>query len=111
AIVGGSKISTKLTLLKSLVHQVDYLILGGGIANNFIAAKGFPIGTSLYEPDLIPETQAILKQASEKIIFPKDVITSKIFEKEASGTEKLLPAVEADDKILDVGKQTIHAFS
>ncbi len=111
AIVGGSKISTKLALLNSLIHQVDYLILGGGIANNFIAAKGFSIGTSLYEPDLMPETQALLKEAADKIIFPKDVITSKIFKKEALGTEKSLTAVEPDDNILDVGPQTIHEIN
>lgn len=111
AIVGGSKISTKLTLLKSLIRQVDALILGGGIANNFIAAKGLPIGTSLYEPDLIPETQEILKEAGEKVIFPQDVITAKTFDSTALGTEKCLIDVEKDDKILDIGTHTIQEIT
>lgn len=111
AIVGGSKISTKLTLLKSLVKQVDTLILGGGIANNFIAAKGYPIGTSLYEPDLISQTQEILSQAADKILFPSDVITAKTFAPEGPGAEKRLTDVEKDDKILDIGTQTIQEIS
>ena len=80
AIVGGSKVSTKLTVLESLSNVVDQLIVGGGIANTFIAAAGHSVGKSLYEPDLIPEAKRLMQQAQQRnaeIPLPTDVVTAK----------------------------------
>jgi phosphoglycerate kinase len=114
AIVGGSKVSTKLTVLKSLSEKVDQLIVGGGIANTFIAAAGFPVGKSLYEADLIEEAQRLIaaaKKAGSDIPIPVDVICAKEFSDTAIATIKNVQDVEADDLILDIGPVTAKQYA
>ncbi len=114
AIVGGSKVSTKLTVLKSLSEKVDQLIVGGGIANTFIAASGFPVGKSLYEPDLIAEAQRLIaaaKQAGADIPIPVDVVCAKEFSETAIAAIKKVGDVEADDLILDIGPDTAKQYA
>lgn len=114
AIVGGSKVSTKLTVLKNLATKVDKLIVGGGIANTFIAAAGHSVGKSLYEADLIPAALEILAEAKQRgteIPIPKDVVCAKEFSEDAVATTKLISEVEADDLILDVGPQTAAEYA
>ncbi len=109
AIVGGSKVSTKLTVLDSLSSQVDQLIVGGGIANTFIAAAGFTVGKSLYEPDLVDEAKRLMAAAEAKgasIPVPVDVVCAKEFSETAVATVKKVGDVEADDLILDIGPET-----
>lgn len=109
AIVGGSKVSTKLTVLDSLSHIVDQLIVGGGIANTFIAATGHPVGKSLYEADLIPEAQRLIEQAQSKggdIPVPVDVVTGKEFAESAAAETKSVNDVAEDDMIFDIGPQS-----
>ncbi len=114
AIVGGSKVSTKLTVLKSLSEKVDQLIVGGGIANTFIAAAGFPVGKSLYEPDLIEEAQRLIaaaKQAGSDIPIPVDVVCAKEFSETAVATIRKVADVEEDDLILDIGPDTAKQYA
>lgn len=114
AIVGGSKVSTKLTVLKSLSEKVDQLIVGGGIANTFIAAAGFPVGKSLYEADLIEEAQRLIaaaKKAGSDIPIPVDVVCAKEFSDTAIATIKKVQDVEADDLILDIGPVTAKQYA
>ena len=114
AIVGGSKVSTKLTVLKSLSEKVDQLIVGGGIANTFIAAAGFPVGKSLYEADLIEEAQRLIaaaKKAGSDIPIPVDVVCAKEFSDTAIATIKNVQDVEADDLILDIGPVTAKQYA
>ena len=114
AIVGGSKVSTKLTVLKSLSEKVDQLIVGGGIANTFIAAMGFPVGKSLYEPDLIDEAKRLIaaaKSAGSDIPIPTDVVCAKEFSENAVATVKQVADVEADDLILDIGPDTAKQYA
>ncbi len=114
AIVGGSKVSTKLTVLKSLSEKVDQLIVGGGIANTFIAAAGFPVGKSLYEPDLIEEAQRLIaaaKQAGSDIPIPVDVVCAKEFSETAVATIKKVADVEEDYLILDIGPDTAKQYA
>jgi len=103
AIVGGSKVSTKLTVLETLADKVDQLVVGGGIANTFLAAAGLAVGKSLCEKDLIPAAQALLQKTD--IPLPVDVITGKEFSESAQATLKLATEVEADDMIFDIGPQ------
>jgi phosphoglycerate kinase len=114
AIVGGSKVSTKLTVLESLSEKVDQLIVGGGIANTFIAAAGFPVGKSLYEADLIPEAQRLIaaaKKAGSDIPIPVDVVCAKEFSDTAIATIKKVADVEDDDLILDIGPDTAKLYA
>jgi phosphoglycerate kinase len=114
AIVGGSKVSTKLTVLKSLSTKVDQLIVGGGIANTFIAAAGHNIGQSLYEADLVKQAGILIQQAKEQgreIPIPTDVVTAKEFSDTATATIKPVDAVEDDDMILDIGPETAEKFA
>ncbi|MGZ8152631.1 MAG: phosphoglycerate kinase [Methylovulum sp.] len=114
AIVGGSKVSTKLTVLKSLSEKVDQLIVGGGIANTFIAAAGYPVGKSLYEPDLLEEAKRLIaaaKEAGSEIPIPVDVVCAKEFSETAVATVKKVNAVEADDLILDIGPDTAKQYA
>ena len=114
AIVGGSKVSTKLTVLESLSEKVDQLIVGGGIANTFIAAAGFPVGKSLYEADLIPEAQRLIaaaKKAGSDIPIPVDVVCAKEFSDTAVATIKNVADVEDDDLILDIGPVTAKLYA
>ena len=101
AIVGGSKVSTKLTVLESLSDKVDQLIVGGGIANTFLAAAGFPVGKSLYEEDLIPQAKALMEKVN--IPLPEDVVVATEFSADAEATVKDAKDVAADDMILDIG--------
>ena len=109
AIVGGSKVSTKLTVLESLSGIVDQLIVGGGIANTFIAANGNAVGKSLYEADLIPEAQRLMAQAKSRggnIPVPTDVVVGQAFSETAPATLKAVSAVADDDMIFDIGPDT-----
>jgi phosphoglycerate kinase len=106
AIVGGSKVSTKLTVLETLSDQVDQLIVGGGIANTFLAAAGFAVGKSLYEPNLVANAKALMEKTA--IPLPTDVVTAKEFSQTALATTKSAADVTADDMIMDVGPETAH---
>ncbi|RDK84963.1 UNVERIFIED_ORG: phosphoglycerate kinase [Idiomarina abyssalis] len=109
AIVGGSKVSTKLTVLESLSGVVDQLIVGGGIANTFVAAAGHNVGKSLYEADLTDEANRLMAQAKGKggdIPLPVDVVTGKEFSAEAKAETKAVNAVADDDMIFDIGPDT-----
>ncbi|KRH99067.1 phosphoglycerate kinase [Curvibacter sp. PAE-UM] len=109
AIVAGSKVSTKLTILKSLADKVDQLIVGGGIANTFMLAAGLKIGKSLAEPDLLAEARAVIeamKARGAEVPIPVDVVTAKEFKADAKATIKKATEVEADDLILDIGPET-----
>lgn len=104
AIVGGSKVSTKLEVLNSLSDKVDQLIVGGGIANTFLAAAGKPVGKSLCEHDLIPVAQELMKRVN--IPLPVDVVVATEFAETAEATVKLVDDVAEDDMILDIGPQS-----
>ncbi|RPE67611.1 phosphoglycerate kinase [Tibeticola sediminis] len=109
AIVAGSKVSTKLTILKSLSEKVDQLIVGGGIANTFMLAAGLPIGKSLAEPDLVPEARAVIDAMAARgaeVPIPTDVVVAQEFKADAKATVKKAREVEADDMILDIGPET-----
>ncbi len=114
AIVGGSKVSTKLTVLESLSKIVDQLIPGGGIANTFIAAMGHNVGKSLYEEDLIDEAKRLMEAAKAKggeIPVPTDVVVGKAFSETAEATVKKVDEVADDDMIFDIGPETAARFS
>ena len=109
AIVAGSKVSTKLTILKSLANNVDQLIVGGGIANTFMLAAGLNIGKSLAEPDLLDQAKAvieIMKARGAEVPIPTDVVTAKTFAADAVATVKKATEVADDDLILDIGPET-----
>ena len=109
AIVAGSKVSTKLTILQSLASKVDQLIVGGGIANTFMLAAGLPIGKSLEEPDLVGDAKAVMeamKARGAEVPIPTDVVTAKEFNADAQAEVKAAADVAADDMILDIGPQT-----
>ena len=109
AIVAGSKVSSKLTILKALAHNVDQLIVGGGIANTFMLAAGLNIGKSLAEADLLPEARAVMdamKARGAEVPIPTDVVTAKTFAADAPATVKAATDVADDDLILDIGPQT-----
>ena len=109
AIVAGSKVSTKLTILQSLAAKVDGLIVGGGIANTFLLAAGLPIGKSLAEPDLVDQAKAVIeamKARGAAVAIPTDVVTAKSFAADAPATVKAAADVAPDDLILDIGPQT-----
>ncbi len=110
AIVAGSKVSTKLTILKSLAARVDRLIVGGGIANTFILAVGGRIGKSLAEAELAGEAKAILDAFPGKVPIPIDAVVAKEFSANAVPTLKAIADVAADDMILDIGPQTVLAL-
>ncbi|MDO9198427.1 phosphoglycerate kinase [Rhodoferax sp.] len=114
AIVAGSKVSTKLTILKSLADKVDQLIVGGGIANTFMLAAGLKIGKSLAEPDLLAEAKAVMdamKARGAAVPIPTDVVTAKTFAVDAVATVKAATDVADDDLILDIGPQTAAALA
>ncbi|HWX03386.1 phosphoglycerate kinase [Collimonas sp.] len=109
AIVAGSKVSSKLTILKALADKVDNLIVGGGIANTFLLASGLKIGKSLAEPDLVDEAKAIIEMMAKRgasVPIPVDVVCAKEFSPTAAATIKNVSEVEDDDLILDIGPQT-----
>jgi phosphoglycerate kinase len=114
AIVAGSKVSTKLTILKSLAANVDQLIVGGGIANTFMLAAGLNIGKSLAEPDLLDEARAVIEAMHARgaaVPIPTDVLTAKTFAADAPASIKAANAVEDDDLILDIGPQTAQVLA
>lgn len=114
AIVAGSKVSTKLTILKSLASKVDQLIVGGGIANTFMAAKGLPIGKSLAEPDLVSEARAIMDMMQARgaeVPIPEDVVVANEFSAQARANKVQATDVAADDMILDIGPKTASRLS
>jgi phosphoglycerate kinase len=109
AVVAGSKVSTKLELLETLIQKVDLLIVGGGIANTFLAASGFLVGKSLYEPDLISSAKKIMALARERgveIPLPTDVAVAAEFKADARATVKSAKSVGAGEMILDIGPET-----
>jgi len=113
AIVGGSKISTKLSILKQMVSMVDVLILGGGIANTFLKAEGHNIGESLCELDLLNEAREIIALAKEKgciLPLPTDVVVGKVFSETCPAYNKQLSNIADDDMILDIGPDTVRSY-
>jgi phosphoglycerate kinase len=109
AIVAGSKVSTKLTILKTLANKVDQLIVGGGIANTFLLAKGLPIGKSLAEPDLVSEAReimAMMEARGAEVPIPTDVIVANEFSAQARANKVMVDQVQNDDMILDIGPRT-----
>ena len=114
AIVAGSKVSTKLELLSSLVGKVDQLIVGGGIANTFIAAMGHDVGRSLQEPDLVDTARKIMEQARARgadIPLPVDVVVAPEFAADAPATVRAIDAVGGDEMILDIGPETARQYA
>ncbi len=114
AIVAGSKVSTKLTILKALAGKVDQLIVGGGIANTFMLANGLPIGKSLAERELLDEARAVMdamKARGAEVPVPTDVVTAKSFSADAAATVKAAAEVADDDMILDIGPQTAQKLA
>ena len=109
AIVGGSKVSTKLEVLESLSDICDQIIVGGGIANTFLAAAGKPVGKSLYEEDLIPAAKKLMEKVS--IPVPTDVVCGKEFSESAVATLKSADEVDADDMIFDIGPDSAKALA
>ena len=114
AIVAGSKVSTKLTILQSLSAKVDGLVVGGGIANTFMLAAGLPIGKSLAEHDLVGDARAVIaamKARGAEVPIPTDVVVAKTFAADAPATIKAAADVAADDLILDIGPQTARLLA
>ncbi|HJV85312.1 MAG TPA: phosphoglycerate kinase [Noviherbaspirillum sp.] len=114
AIVAGSKVSTKLTILKSLAKKVDHLIVGGGIANTFLLAMGYQVGASLAEPGLVDEAKAIMQMMRAKggsVPLPIDVVCAKRLAADAVATTKSLGEIAPDDMILDIGFQSASKLS
>ena len=109
AIVGGSKVSTKLEVLESLSDICDQIIVGGGIANTFLAAAGKPVGKSLYEEDLVPQAKALMEKVS--IPVPTDVVCAKKFAEDAEATLKSADDVTEDDMIFDIGPDSAKALA
>lgn len=113
AIIGGSKVSTKLALLDSLVKKVDALIIGGGIANTFLIAEGYTVGKSLHEPDLIDEAERLTIEAKKRdaeIPLPIDVVVADKLSDEAESYVRLVSQIDDNEKIFDMGPDTIKAF-
>ncbi len=114
AIVAGSKVSTKLTILQSLADKVDHLIVGGGIANTFLLAAGLPIGKSLAEPDLVDQARAVIqamKARGAEVPIPTDVVVAQRFAADAPATIKAAADVADDDLILDIGPETAQRLA
>jgi len=113
AVVGGAKVSTKLKVLDTLSNKVDQLIVGGGIANTFIAAAGYPVGRSLHEPDFIAEAKRLAARGNgaAQIPLPSDVVVATALAEHAEADVKPVNAVAADEMILDIGPDTADAFA
>ena len=114
AIVGGSKVSTKLTVLESLADKVDQLIVGGGIANTFIAAAGHAVGKSLYEEDLLADAAALMRKAEARgtaIPVPTDVVCATEFSADSDAVIRKVSDVQADEMILDIGPETAAHYA
>jgi phosphoglycerate kinase len=114
AIVAGSKVSTKLSILQALADRVDHMIVGGGIANTFMLAEGLPIGKSLAEPDMLADARAVIAKMKAKggsVPIPVDVVVGKEFSATAAATTKAAQDVSADDMIFDIGPQSAQALA
>ncbi len=114
AIVAGSKVSTKLSILQALADRVDYMIVGGGIANTFMLAEGLPIGKSLAEPDMLGDAKAVIAKMKAKggaVPIPVDVVVGKQFSADALAVTKAAQDVAADDMIFDIGPQSAQALT
>ena len=114
AIVAGSKVSTKLTVLEALLSRVDQLIVGGGIANTFLAAQGLPVGKSLHEPDMVDIARRLISKSQERgvgIPLPTDVVVAKEFAASAEADVKQAASVAEDDMILDIGPDTAEQLA
>ncbi|WP_017460601.1 phosphoglycerate kinase, partial [Dyella ginsengisoli] len=114
AIVAGSKVSTKLTLLENLIGKVDQLIVGGGIANTFIAAAGHGVGNSLYEPDLLDAAKKVIADAKRRgaeVPLPVDVVVAPEFSAQATPTVKAVDQVKDGEMILDIGPETAKRYA
>ena len=114
AIVAGSKVSTKLSILQALADRVDYMIVGGGIANTFMLAEGLPIGKSLAEPDMLGDAKAVIAKMKAKggsVPIPLDVVVGKQFSADAVAVTKAAQDVAADDMIFDIGPQSAQALT
>jgi len=113
AVVGGSKVSTKLTVLDALTQVVDCLIVGGGIANTFIAAAGHGVGKSLYEPDMLDTARNLAANKDDRVEIPvpSDVVVAEEFSADADATTKVVEVVAADELILDIGPETSARFA
>ncbi|HWK70958.1 MAG TPA: phosphoglycerate kinase [Burkholderiaceae bacterium] len=114
AIVGGSKVSTKLSILQALAGKVDQLVVGGGIANTFMLAAGLPIGKSLAEPDQVDQAGAVIEMMKKRgaaVPIPTDVVCAKEFSATAAATEKAAGDVAGDDQILDIGPDTAQQLA
>jgi phosphoglycerate kinase len=114
AIVGGSKVSTKLVVLKTLAEKVDQLVVGGGIANTFIAAAGYPVGKSLHEPDMLDAAREVSEFAAgrgARIPLPSDVVVATELSDTAEADVRAVDQVEDDQMILDVGPDTAEALA
>jgi len=109
AIVGGSKVSTKLTVLETLADKVDQLVVGGGIANTFLAAAGYPVGKSLCEHDLVPAAKALMEKTT--VPLPEDVVVATAFSADAEATVKAAADVGPEDMILDIGPRAAEALA
>ncbi len=113
AVVGGSKVSTKIQLLDALIQKVDALIVGGGIANTLLAAAGYPVGASLYEADWLEPGRQLLETAKQRgvsIPLPVDVVVAKAFSSDAPATLKAISEVSEDDRIFDVGPASLQQY-
>jgi phosphoglycerate kinase len=113
AILAGAKVSSKLPIIKFLIQWVDVLILGGGIANTFLAAEGYSVGSSLYEPDLIPKAKEILEIVANnkvKILLPIDVVVANELSENAKIRLSNIDDIQADEKIGDVGPQSLKQY-
>lgn len=114
AIIGGSKVSTKLTVLTHLLDQVNQLIVGGGIANTFLAAQGYAIGKSLYESELIPVAKELLEKSQRlhhEILLPSDVVVATEFSATAKAVVKDITQVQSNEMILDIGPKSIQKYA
>ncbi|GIX36011.1 MAG: phosphoglycerate kinase [Lysobacteraceae bacterium] len=114
AIVGGSKVSTKLELLGNLIGKVDQLIVGGGIANTFLAARGLPVGDSLFESDLVDTARQIMAEAERRgaaIPLPEDVVVAPEFSADAPATVRSVAEVQPGERILDIGPRTAERYA
>ena len=114
AIVGGSKVSTKLTVLETLLAKVDLLIVGGGITNTFLAALGFNVGKSLHEPDMLDICKRLLDQAKQRgivIAMPTDVVVANEFSAKAEADVKSVKSVSANEMILDIGPDSAEEMA
>jgi phosphoglycerate kinase len=114
AIVAGSKVSTKLTILKTLAQKVDHLVVGGGIANTFMLAAGLPIGKSLCEPGLAPEAKEItvmMRARGAEVPIPEDVVVGKSFSADTAAVVKAAKDVDDDDLIMDIGPATSRRYA